>query len=277
MRATSEMQSQGHPSPRSHVTERPPRRLRIPPVRVPERVHFGDAMLLWQARGSAEAVLNDVGYSLMAGNALWLPAGTRHELHVHENSVLLPMFFDAVGVATTMQSVTEIPVDDELRTLFLVYIQSEQTIIKPDADIARQILSTIERRPLVSTKLPMPCTPAAKAIAEVLRFNPGDSRSAENLAAGVHTSLRTIERAFKAETGLTLRAWRMRNRMESAVELLRSVRSIDAVAHRVGYQDVSAFRRAFKGHYGLPPGAYVRRYFARRKSALSRVDRSASR
>lgn len=251
---------------RPDLAGRSSRRLRIPPVSVPERVHYGDAMLLWQARGSAEAVLNDVSHTLVSGNALWLPVGTRHELHVHENSVLLPMFFDAVGVATTMQSITELPVDDELRTLFLVYIQSEQTIIRPDADIARQILSTIERRPLVSTKLPMPVTPAAASIAELLQFNPGDSRSVENLAAGVHTSLRTIERAFKAETGLTLRAWRIHARMESAVELLRSVRSIDAVAHRVGYRDVSAFRRVFKGHYGLAPSAYARRYLAGSKA-----------
>lgn len=252
------------PTPRSGAGRegRTPSRLRIPPVNLPERVHFGDAMLLWQAYGSAEAVLNEISYSLVAGKALWLPAGTRHELRVRENSVLLPMFFDASRVATTMREITDVPVDDELRTLFLVYIQSEQTIIRPDADIARQILSTIERRPVVSTKLPLPATPAATAIAELLRFNPGDSRSAEELAACVHASLRTIERAFKAETGLTLRAWRIQMRMESAVELLRTVRSIEAVAHRVGYRDVSAFRRVFKAHFGLAPSAYVTRYLA---------------
>ncbi|MGO3886901.1 MAG: AraC family transcriptional regulator [Mycetocola sp.] len=227
---------------------------------VPERVHHGDAMVLWQVRGSAEAVLDGVSYALVEGGALWLPAGTHHVLHVHENSVLLPMFFDAAAVATTMRVITDVSVDDELRTLFLAYIQSEQTIIRPDVDIARQILSMIERRPAPATTLVTPSAPAAAAIAELLRFNPGDSRSTEELAAAVHTSLRTIERAFKTETGLTLRAWRIHNRMESAADLLRTVHSITAVAHRVGYSDVSAFRRVFRGHFGCAPREYVARY-----------------
>lgn len=41
---------------------------------------------------------------------------------------------------------------------------------------------------------------------------------ADQLAASVHTSARTVERAFRAETGMTLRRWRFLNRMEAAAE-----------------------------------------------------------
>ncbi|WP_449280748.1 helix-turn-helix domain-containing protein [Leucobacter sp.] len=242
------------------LDSRGPRRLHLPSVSIPERVHYDEHMMLWQARGSAEAVLDGVSRTLTAGHAIWMPAGTKHVLHVHENSVMLPMFFEIAGVATTLQGAATVRVDHELRTLFLAYIQSQQTIIRPDADIARQILSTIERQPALSTSLVMPVSEAAGGIAEILRFNPGDSRTADELAAQVHASLRTIERAFKAETGMTLREWRIQNRMERAVELLRSVHSLEAVAHRVGYTNASAFRRVFKGHFGMTPSEYVARY-----------------
>jgi AraC-like DNA-binding protein len=175
---------------------------------------------------------------------------------------MLPMFFEAADVATTLRGTATVRVDHELRTLFLAYIQSQQTIIRPDADIARQILSSLERQPVLSTNLVMPVSEAAGGIAEILRFNPGDSRTTEELAAHVHASLRTVERAFKAETGMTLREWRIQNRMECAVELLRSVRGVDAVAHRVGYTNTSAFRRVFKAHFGMTPSEYVTRYVA---------------
>ncbi len=240
--------------------DRHARLLHIPSVSIPERVHDEDHMVLWQARGSADAVLDGLDHSLTAGHALWMPAGTRHALHVHANSVMLPMFFDAARAATTLRTIVTVRVDRELRTLFLSYIQSQQTIIRPDADIARQILSAIERQPMLATTMPMPVSEAAATVAELLRFNPGDGRRAEELALQAHASLRTVEREFKAETGMTLREWRIQNRMESAARLLRSVRSVDAVAHRVGYTNASAFRRVFKGRFGMTPSEYVVRY-----------------
>jgi AraC-like DNA-binding protein len=73
-----------------------------------------------------------------------------------------------------------------------------------------------------------------------------------------------VERTFQAETGMTLRQWRIRNRMEAAAILLRSGAAADAVAHRVGYTNVNAFRRVFKGHFGISPTEYSDRYRTRR-------------
>lgn len=245
---------------RSDEPRRASRRLYLPSVHVPRRVHHDEHLLLWQVRGSADVILDDETCTLAAGHALWLPAGSDHALQVHENSVMLPMFFETADSATTLHRVSLIAVDRDLRTLFLACIQSQQTVIRPAANIARQILSIIEQQPAPSPKLPMPSTEAAAFVAESLRFNPGDDRSADELARGAHSSLRTVERAFKSETGMTLRQWRIRNRMETAGRLLRSAQSLEAVAHRVGYTDASAFRRVFKAHFGCTPSEYATRY-----------------
>jgi transcriptional regulator GlxA family with amidase domain len=118
----------------------------------------------------------------------------------------------------------------------------------------------IESSPGRSTALPMPATEAALTVAETLRFNPGDDHTLAELAASVHASVRTIERAFVAETGMTFRQWRIHNRMEAAAILLRTASNLEAVANRVGYLNASAFGRAFKEHFGTTPHRYALRF-----------------
>lgn len=106
----------------------------------------------------------------------------------------------------------------------------------------------------------MPVSESAHAIAESLRRDPADERPLAALAAEQHVSARTVERAFLAETGMTMQEWRTRRRMEVAAAQLRSEDGLGAIASSVGYRSISAFRRAFKKQYGLPPAEYGRRF-----------------
>ncbi|WBU37586.1 AraC family transcriptional regulator [Homoserinibacter sp. YIM 151385] len=237
-----------------------PWRLWIPPVAVPEQREHDVHVLLWQVRGTASLLVDGEERELATGHAVWIPVDTTHEFTVHADSVTMPLFFDAAATATTLGGPTVVTVDRDLRTLLLAYAVALNTIVKPGVNLARQILALLEERPVLATSLPMPSTESALGIAETLRFNPGDIRSIEELASSVHASPRTIERAFRAETGMTLRQWRIRNRMEAAALLLRSDTRLDAVAHRVGYTNVNAFRRVFLGHFGATPSEYRARF-----------------
>lgn len=237
-----------------------PWRVHVPPVTIDGQVEHDKHVLLWQVRGQSDFTVDDETLPLRVGLAIWIPVGTRHSFTTGVNSVLMPMFFEVAVTATTLRAPTVITVDRDLRTLFLAFVQSTYSIIRPSTNIARQILALIEERPVVVTVLPMPTTDSALIVAEALRFNPGDDRGVDELAESAHTSTRTIERAFLAETGMTLRQWRIRNRMEAAGILLRSWTTVDAVAQRVGYTSTSAFRRVFKGHFGMTPGQYIERF-----------------
>lgn len=104
--------------------------------------------------------------------------------------------------------------------------------------------------------LPWPESPAAKEIAQMLNDDPGDPRTLHQLAASVHASPRTIERAFLTETDETFQEWRMQSRIARAKQLIADGLAIDAVALRVGYSTASAFGRAFKKRTGLSPSGY---------------------
>lgn len=238
-----------YPSPRRPV--------RVPAVELRDRVHPEDHLLLWQLRGRTHLSLDGSPITLEAGHALWQPVGVRHSFTQEHNSAVFPVFFNAERTATTLHEPRLVAVDDDLSMLLLAQLQVQYTAIQPNADILRQILALVEERALLSSELPLPESPEAREVAEALRFNPGDGRSVPELAAMVHVSERTIERAFLAETGMTLRMWRQRNRLEAATTLLRDAASPSAVAHRVGYRNESAFRRAFKAHYEMTPRQFA--------------------
>ncbi|MEV1292139.1 AraC family transcriptional regulator [Pseudonocardia sp. NPDC049635] len=237
-----------------------PWRVHVPSVSIDSRVERDRHVLLWQVQGRSDFTIEGRPLSLRDGTAVWIPVATRHCFTTRVNSVVLPMSFDAATTATTLRTPTVISADRDLCTLFLAFIQATHSIIRPSTNIARQILALIEESPVLVTALPLPTTESALVVAEALRFNPGDERGVEELAESAHTSVRTIERAFLAETGMTLRQWRIRNRMEAAAILLRSRTTSDAVARRVGYANTSAFRRVFKGHFGMTPGQYIERF-----------------
>lgn len=246
------------PEVEGHASE--PWRVHVPATSIPERVHRDDHLLLWQVRGNTDFVISGDPLVLPVGQAVWIPAGAPHALTVRANSVLLTLVFPLAVTATTLRQTTVVNVDRDLRTLLLACLQTQNSIIRPPVNLERQVLSLIEESPVLVTSLPMPTTEAALFVAETLRFNPGDDRSVEALAAASHVSYRTVERAFQKETGISLGQWRIRNRMEAAGILLRTQASVPAVAARVGYTNVSAFGRVFKAHFELTPTEYIRRY-----------------
>ncbi|MFT3923331.1 MAG: AraC family transcriptional regulator [Myxococcales bacterium] len=93
-------------------------------------------------------------------------------------------------------------------------------------------------------------------VREVLPRAGGGVRSADEVATALGISSRTLHRKLKAE-GVTFSeiadTWQHRQ----ACVLLRDDKlSIDQVAERVGYSDVSNFNRAFRRWTGLTPAAF---------------------
>jgi transcriptional regulator GlxA family with amidase domain len=79
-----------------------------------------------------------------------------------------------------------------------------------------------------------------------------------NLAARAGMGARQFARVFRETFGETPARYVEGLRLEQARErLLQSSRSIDRVAHSVGYRSADVFRRAFERRYGVSPAHYV--------------------
>jgi len=93
-------------------------------------------------------------------------------------------------------------------------------------------------------------------VRQALVSHPLQSRSAEELAALLHVSPRTLHRQLK-EKGTSLQALKDEVRQSRASDLLlRTVRPIKQVAEAVGFQNEKSFIRAFRNWVGQSPAEF---------------------
>jgi AraC-like DNA-binding protein len=95
------------------------------------------------------------------------------------------------------------------------------------------------------------------SIATDLLQNPTSVASLSGLANAMHSSTRTLERKFKAETGLSLRSFRRQAKLLRSIELLSSNMSISAISDQLGFGEPSAFIAGFRAAFGVTPGRYL--------------------
>ncbi|MBL4782511.1 MAG: AraC family transcriptional regulator [Porticoccaceae bacterium] len=93
-------------------------------------------------------------------------------------------------------------------------------------------------------------------VLELMRRQPNNMPSLEDLAKVFNVSSRTIIRYLQAEN-TTYRKLRDSVHKQLATDALRNTdHSIDAIALGLGYQDTTSFRRAFKRWCGCSPSEY---------------------
>lgn len=99
---------------------------------------------------------------------------------------------------------------------------------------------------------------AALALAErELAEAPERARPLTEIFSGLPVSYERLRKLFKERTGLAPGEYRIRRRIEKAVEMLQAGElRLYQIAHALGYPDAYAFSKQFKTVTGLSPRAY---------------------
>ncbi|CAN1508505.1 HTH-type transcriptional regulator AraC-type, N-terminal [Burkholderiaceae bacterium] len=93
-------------------------------------------------------------------------------------------------------------------------------------------------------------------VRQTLAQHPEHGRNAEDLAAWLNMSARTLHRQLKEE-GASLQALKDAVRRDVAMDLLlRTQRPVKQIAEAAGFQNEKSFIRAFKGWTGTSPDAF---------------------
>lgn len=211
-------------------------RVTAPAVSIWERVHQEHHILFWQVRGGSHFTIDGEAIRLLAGQALWVPVGTRHEFSVGNKSVLLPLFFEAEDSVYPLSEVTVFRVNRRLQALMLPYMQWQSSILRPTDDGGAEILQLLEHASVI----------------------------AKNPPAAERNTSNDDEVSLPSEACITFGQWRMRKRIGTAALLLQRNGSFKEIASSVGYLDVSSFGRSFKNHFGVFPEEYAEHYAAQR-------------
>ena len=134
--------------------------------------------------------------------------------------------------------------------------------------VAQRLVIPPHREGGQSQFVPRPVSPDERGrlarLLDWIRGHLAAEHTIESLAALVSMSPRTLQREFKASTGLSPYAWIVRERVERAKELLEGSRlPTQQIAERVGMGSAEALRHHFRAQVGAAPAQYRARFSRR--------------
>lgn len=196
-----------------------------------------------------------------AHRAVWIPSGVVHSIRISGRVSMRTLYLAARIGRSLAGACYVLAVSPLLRELVLHAVAQGKLDRRVPAEgrliavLLDQLAPLAVRRPS-ALSLPQPRDARAARVAQALLEQPGDRRSVAALVAGVGASPRTIERRFRAETGLSFGRWRQQLRLIESLRLLAAGQPVTAVALEVGYDSLSAFVSVFRRTFGTTPGRY---------------------
>lgn len=210
--------------------------------------------LTFAVRGHLELITHDARRIVPADRAVWVPAATVHK-EVMRAPVSMRSIYVAPGAVGALDRCRTVAVTPLLRELIL-HVSRIGALDRRDHEQARLVgvlLDLLAAAVDVPLELRSPRDPRAVRFAELVTREPSDDTPIAGLARRAGASLRTLERCFLAETGMTVGEWRRRMRLFHALRLLEAGTPVTDVALDVGYASISAFSAAFAKQFGRSP------------------------
>ncbi len=224
---------------------------------VPEHAHGAD-QLIYATRGVMEVSARASFWLIPPQFAIWIPARTRHSIRM-PGAVSMRTLYLRPGLGARMPSLcTVLHVSPLLRELVVEAVRLRRLLAKNHLHAALRdlIVAQLESASPIPTFVTMPKDPRALAVANMVVANPAAVRM-HALCAQAASTVRTVERAFQKDVGLTFEMWRRQVRLMKAVELLVAGRAIKEVAFEVGYRQPNALVAMFRQTMGVTPKAWA--------------------
>ncbi len=205
------------------------------------------AMILHSER-TAITITADVAVSVPAGVAYALDIRTQSDVRVVFTRTTLPhaQRFGPLAMTPLLRESVERAVSlgyldqhDERHAHIVAVIEDELAHLATSAAALLRMPSSVQLRNAIEC-----CLCASEERANIAA-----------IAATANVSLRTFQRRFVAETGLTPREWLRRARLARATMLLATGSTVTEAGLAIGYASTSAFISAYRAFYNVTPGS----------------------
>jgi AraC-like DNA-binding protein/quercetin dioxygenase-like cupin family protein len=190
--------------------------------------------------------------------AIWMAAGMRHEIRcvgeVHMRSLLV-----APNAAPKLLEGTQaVGISPLLRELIRAAMEVRQPYVPDSRDgrLMRFILDELRALPVLPLHLQMPTDSRLLRICEQLQQHPDDTSTMADWAQRLLMDVKTIQRLFVKETGMTFGQWRQQARLLRGLEMLASGAKVIDVALALGYESPSAFATMFRRQFDQTPSQF---------------------
>ena len=189
--------------------------------------------------------------------AVWAPAGVAHAIRFTGAASLRTLYLRP-GLARLGETSAVVPVTPLLRELVLraVALQFLDERDRGQAAMAELIVAELRTQPTAALALPMPRSAELRRVAEYVAEASGELVGQAELARRFGMGMRTLERGFAAETGISLGRWRRQARFLRGLRSLGEGAAVKQAALEAGYESPSAFIAAFRAAFQTTPGQY---------------------
>lgn len=215
--------------------------------------------LMYATRGAMHVITETARWVLPPTRAIWISRNTAHAFETKRPVDVTILYVDPHAPGSPRwEECTVINVSLLVREL-LSACAAFSWDYRPNSRagrLARVLLEQLQVLPQAPLKLPDPKDPRAVRLAQWFKKHPGARIPLSELAPKFGGSVKTLERAFVADTGMSFGEWRLRLRMMTALEHLAYGESVENVAHHVGYESSSSFIVAFRNTFGTTPSRY---------------------
>jgi AraC-like DNA-binding protein len=190
--------------------------------------------------------------------AVWVPAGVGHAIRFVGASALRTVYLRAAWRTDLPGDCRALAVSPLLRELIvrataIGMLDSRDPI---ESAIAGLIVAELGEPGPPPFRLPEPTSPAAARAARLITGDTAGALTTPVLAWAVGVGIRTLERRFRAETGMTLGRWRQQRMLLHGLERVAGGASVKDAAETAGYGSPSAFIAAFRKAFGTTPARY---------------------
>ena len=223
----------------------------------PHRHRWGQ--LVFACSGVMHVSTETATWLTPATKAIWIPAQVEHRIVIQGEVAMRTLYIAASRAGLLSSEPVVLEVAPLLRELVLHIVQIGMLISGSSEHerLTGVLIDLIRAARCQDLFLPLPRDPRALRMALGLQEQLAELLELKELASASGASLRTLQRIFPQETGVTLNAWRQKARLVRAVACLSSGASVTTTALNCGYQSVAAFISAFSRQFGVTPGRYA--------------------
>lgn len=215
--------------------------------------------LLWAERGVLRVTTEKNIWIVPSSHAVWIPSGAPHHVVSETASRVRNLYIDqSLPVRSSQDGCIMLLMSPLMREIILrlttLDYAVESSIYNRLGLVAIDEINSLTIAPL---SLPAGRDDRLRKLIGHMVKNPDCSLSLAQLSNLVGGSVRTMERLFSAETGMSFRQWRTRLKLLSSIEQLRMGKSSTTIAHSLGYRSASAFVAMFRQHFGCTPQSFL--------------------
>lgn len=191
-------------------------------------------------------------YLVPQHHVIWIPSNFSHHINSEANTVnLMTVLFRSVPEKVFYREVHVFPAPTVLREM-LLYAEKWSKSSKADVEQELFLGAMLNSLPFFgkdnkALQIPIPNDPRLIHVCDYINANYQYSFNLIALADIATLSIRSLQRIFKKETGITVQKYMQLIRILKSIALIDNKRyTLTQIAHMVGYKSLSAFTNSYQ-------------------------------